>query len=55
MTACIQPDPYRHAKMPWKKGLTMKTVILKDGTHVPAVGQGTWFMGEKPSKRKKPY
>lgn len=30
----------------------MKTVILKDGTPVPAAGQGTWFMGEKPSKRK---
>ena len=30
----------------------MKTVILKDGTPVPAVDQGTWFMGEKPAKRK---
>ena len=30
----------------------MKTVLLKDGTEVPAVGQGTWFMGEKSSKRK---
>jgi hypothetical protein len=41
MTACIQPDPYRHAKMPWKKGLTMKTVILKDGIPVPAVSFGS--------------
>ncbi len=52
MTACELPDPYRHAKMPWKEGSAMKTVILKDGTPVPAVGQGTWFMGEKPSRRK---
>ena len=29
----------------------MKTVQLPDGTHVPALGQGTWGMGEKKSAR----
>ena len=23
-----------------------KTVIFKDGTVIPALGQGTWFLGE---------
>jgi diketogulonate reductase-like aldo/keto reductase len=27
--------------------MKMKTVSLPDGTHVPALGQGTWRMGEK--------
>lgn len=26
-----------------------KQVTLPDGTHVPALGQGTWFMGESKS------
>lgn len=29
----------------------MKKVLLKDGTSIPAVGQGTWYMGEKRSQR----
>ena len=29
----------------------MKTVTLKDGESVPAIGQGTWMMGEKPGRR----
>lgn len=29
----------------------MKTVRLPDGTDVPALGQGTWFMGEQPGAR----
>jgi len=29
----------------------MKTVTLKDGESVPAMGQGTWMMGEKPGRR----
>src|SRR5438034_7994282 len=29
----------------------MKTVQLPDGPHVPALGQGTWGMGEKKSAR----
>lgn len=29
----------------------MKEVILSDGTRVPALGQGTWFMGENKAKR----
>lgn len=28
-----------------------KTVTLSDGTVVPALGQGTWYMGEKPEIR----
>ncbi|MBQ6487644.1 MAG: aldo/keto reductase [Solobacterium sp.] len=30
----------------------MKKVLLKDGTPVPALGQGTWYMGEKRSLRE---
>src|SRR5919198_1538446 len=30
----------------------MKTATLPDGTRVPALGQGTWRMGEKKSARK---
>ncbi|MBQ9152878.1 MAG: aldo/keto reductase, partial [Solobacterium sp.] len=30
----------------------MRNVLLKDGTAVPALGQGTWYMGEKPSLRE---
>lgn len=29
----------------------MKTVTLKDGESVPAMGQGTWMMGERPDQR----
>ncbi|TXC71267.1 aldo/keto reductase [Sphingomonas ginsenosidivorax] len=29
----------------------MKTVTLKAGESVPAMGQGTWMMGEKPGRR----
>lgn len=28
-----------------------KKVVLPDGTEVPALGQGTWYMGENPSVR----
>ncbi|CAG7655023.1 Glyoxal reductase [Paenibacillus allorhizosphaerae] len=28
------------------------TVILADGTVLPAIGQGTWYIGDEPSKRK---
>jgi len=31
----------------------MRTVTLPDGTHVPALGQGTWRMGESKSARAK--
>lgn len=30
----------------------MKTITLFDGAVVPALGQGTWFMGEDPSLRR---
>lgn len=30
----------------------MKTVRLPDGTDVPALGQGTWMMGEDPRRRR---
>lgn len=30
----------------------MKTVLLPSGERVPALGQGTWFMGEDPSRRR---
>lgn len=29
----------------------MKTIRLPDGTVIPGVGQGTWYLGEQPSKR----
>ena len=29
----------------------MKTVTLPDGTQVPALGQGTWYLGEQPAVR----
>lgn len=31
---------------------TINTVKLPDGTQVPRLGQGTWFMGDNPSKRQ---
>ncbi len=30
----------------------MRTVLLPDGTEVPALGQGTWHMGERPGAAK---
>lgn len=30
----------------------MKTVTLPDGAVVPALGQGTWYLGEQPKKRQ---
>lgn len=29
----------------------MKTVLLPDGEQVPALGQGTWMMGERRDRR----
>lgn len=29
----------------------MKTISFPDGTTVPAIGQGTWMMGENPARR----
>lgn len=29
-----------------------KTVTFSDGTTLPAIGQGTWYMGEKPALRR---
>lgn len=31
--------------------MTNRTVKLPDGTRVPAIGQGTWHMGDDPAKR----
>lgn len=35
-----------------KQGDFLRQVIFPDGTSVPAIGQGTWFMGENPNKAK---
>lgn len=37
---------------PIKKKVT-KTVALPDGTFVPILGQGTWYMGEKPQWKER--
>ena len=29
----------------------MNTILLPDGTAIPKVGQGTWYLGEDPHKR----
>ena len=29
----------------------MRTVRLPDGTEAPALGQGTWRMGERPARK----
>ena len=29
----------------------MKLILFPDGTEVPALGQGTWMMAEKPARR----
>ena len=29
-----------------------RTVTLADGTRVPALGQGTWNMAERPDRRR---
>ncbi|MGY4691579.1 aldo/keto reductase [Salibacterium sp. K-3] len=34
-----------------QKGVRERTVQLPDGTELPAVGQGTWHMGENPAKK----
>lgn len=31
----------------------MNTITLKDGTVVPQLGQGTWYLGEKPQQRQR--
>lgn len=28
------------------------TIELADGTHIPSIGQGTWFIGDEPSRRE---
>ena len=30
-----------------------KNIKLKDGTYMPKLGQGTWYMGEDPKLREK--
>ncbi|KAA0547488.1 aldo/keto reductase [Bacillus sp. BGMRC 2118] len=35
-----------------KKAFEKRTVILPDGTSLPAIGQGTWYMGENPQLRE---
>jgi diketogulonate reductase-like aldo/keto reductase len=30
----------------------MKTFLLPSGAHIPALGQGTWYMGEDPVRKK---
>ena len=29
----------------------MRRIVLPDGSSIPAIGQGTWRMGEKPTSR----
>mgnify|MGYP001055499497 FL=1 len=31
--------------------LEKKVVTLPDGTTIPCLGQGTWYMGEKPKRK----
>lgn len=31
--------------------MTNRTVALPDGTRIPAIGQGTWYMGDDPARR----
>lgn len=31
--------------------MTNRTVTLPDGTRIPAIGQGTWYMGDDPARR----
>lgn len=33
--------------------LAKRVVILPDGTSLPSLGQGTWYMGENPQMRDK--
>lgn len=35
-----------------KQGCFSRQVAFPDGTSVPAIGQGTWFMGENPDRAK---
>ena len=35
-----------------KEALTNRTIILPDGTSVPCLGQGTWYMGENPQAKE---
>lgn len=35
-----------------KQGNQARTIQLPDGTTLPAIGQGTWYMGEKQSSRR---
>ncbi len=30
----------------------MRRLVLKDGTDIPVIGQGTWRMGERPAPKK---
>ncbi|MCQ4086506.1 aldo/keto reductase [Saccharibacillus sp. JS10] len=44
-------NPYSAEEI--KKGLQNKTVQLVDGTTLPAIGQGTWYMGEVASEAER--
>jgi diketogulonate reductase-like aldo/keto reductase len=38
-------------KIPIKEETAMKLVTLPDGTKLPVIGQGTWYMGDEGAKR----
>jgi len=44
--AKLRPNPRAE-----QKGETMRLIRLPDGETVPALGQGTWMMGERPERR----
>jgi diketogulonate reductase-like aldo/keto reductase len=45
------PDKKKIMKM--KSGIEKRVVTLPDGTSLPCLGQGTWYMGENPQARAK--
>jgi hypothetical protein len=36
-----------------KNSLESRVVTLPDGTSLPRIGQGTWYMGENPQMRER--
>lgn len=36
-----------------KHSLEKRVVTLPDGTFLPSIGQGTWYMGENPQSKKR--
>lgn len=51
LNECTVQDENKLTKI--KNSLESRVVTLPDGTSLPRIGQGTWYMGENPQMRER--